>query len=265
MELTMLGTGNAGVTKCYNTCFVLSEEGRHILVDGGGGNGLLQRFKQAGLDWMDMKHIIVTHKHVDHLLGIVWMLRFILQNMNRGKFQGEAWIYGHNEVVETLDTLARLLLSEKETKLLGERLHLVEVHDGDGKNINVRNITFFDIGSTKEKQFGFMLELDDGKLCCCGDEPYRECEEVYANGAKWLLHEAFCLSSEADEFKPYEKHHTTVADGAKLAEELKVENLLLYHTEDKNILRRKELYSAEAREYFHGNIFVPDDLEKIIL
>ena len=118
MELTMLGTGNAGVTKCYNTCFVLSEEGRHTLVDGGGGNGLLLRFKQGGFDWMDMHHIIVTHKHVDHLLGIVWMLRFILQNMNRGKYQGEAWIYGHNEVVETMDTLAHLLLTEKETKLL---------------------------------------------------------------------------------------------------------------------------------------------------
>ena len=261
----MLGTGNAGVTKCYNTCFVLSEEGRHILVDGGGGNGLLQRFKQAGFDWMDMQHIIVTHKHVDHLLGIAWMLRFILQNMNRGKYKGEAWIYGHDEVIEAVDSLAHLLLTEKETKLLGERLHLVEVHDGEKLNINGAAVTFFDIGSTKEKQYGFMLELADGKLCCCGDEPYRDCEEVYAKGAKWLLHEAFCLSSEADEFKPYEKHHTTVADGAKLAAQLGVENLLLYHTEDKNILRRKELYSAEARAYFDGNIYVPDDLDVIQL
>ena len=112
MKLTMLGTGNAAVTECYNTCFVLSEGEKHLLVDGGGGNLLLQRFKAAGLKWQDMRHIIVTHCHIDHLLGIVWMLRFILQNMNRGKYQGEAWIYGHNEVVETLDTLAHLLLTE---------------------------------------------------------------------------------------------------------------------------------------------------------
>ena len=26
MKLTMLGTGNALVTECYNTCFVLSDE-----------------------------------------------------------------------------------------------------------------------------------------------------------------------------------------------------------------------------------------------
>lgn len=265
MELTMLGTGNAAVTECYNTCFVLSENGRHTLVDGGGGNMLLQRFKAAGLKWQDMKHIIVTHTHVDHLLGIVWMLRFILQNMNRGKYEGEAFIYGHDKVISTLDTLARLLLSEKETKFLGQRLHLVEVKDGESKLINGREFCFFDICSSKEKQFGFCLELDDGRLCCCGDEPYRDCEEQYAKAAKWLLHEAFCLSSEADEFKPYEKHHTTAADAARTAQELEVENLLLYHSEDKNILRRRELYSAEAAKYFAGKIFVPDDLEKITL
>jgi len=265
MELTVLGTGNAGVTECYNTCFVISDGAAHTLVDGGGGNMLLQRFKSAGLRWQDMHHIIVTHKHIDHLLGIVWMLRFILQNMNRGKYEGEAYIYAHDEVIDLLKQLAEMLLSKKETKYLGERLHLVEVKDGETRCINGRNITFFDIGSTKAKQFGFCMELDDGKLCCCGDEPYRDCEYRYAYGSKWLLHEAFCLSAEVDEFKPYEKHHTTAADAAITAEKLGVKNLLLYHTEDKNILRRKELYGTEAAQYFSGNIFVPDDLEKITL
>ena len=35
MKLTMLGTGNAAVTACYNTCFVLEEKGQYFLVDGG--------------------------------------------------------------------------------------------------------------------------------------------------------------------------------------------------------------------------------------
>lgn len=44
-----------------------------------------------------------------------------------------------------------------------------------------------------------------------------------------------------------------------------VENLVLYHTEDKNIARRKELYSAEGKEYYNGNLYIPDDLEKLEL
>ena len=43
MELIMLGTGNAMVTRCYNTCFVLSSGEEYFLVDAGGGNGI---FKQ---------------------------------------------------------------------------------------------------------------------------------------------------------------------------------------------------------------------------
>lgn len=41
----------------------------------------------------------------------------------------------------------------------------------------------------------------------------------------WLLHEAFCLFSQADKFKPYEKHHSTVKDACELAQKLEAENL----------------------------------------
>ena len=42
---------------------------------------------------------------------------------------------------------------------------------------------------------------------------------------------------------------------------LEAENLILYHTEDKNISRRKELYTEEGRQYYKGNLWIPDDLE----
>ena len=60
MNITMLGTGNAMVTECYNTCFVLEDGDKHLLVDGGGGNTLLRQLKQAGFDWKDMREIFVV-------------------------------------------------------------------------------------------------------------------------------------------------------------------------------------------------------------
>ena len=103
------------------------------------------------------------------------------------------------------------------------------------------------------------------KFTCCGDEPYNDAEHPYAENSKWLLHEAFCLYSQADRFSPYEKHHSTVKDACELAEELHVPNLLLYHTEDKNITHRKELYTSEGTKYYHGNLYIPEDLETIEL
>ena len=165
-----------------------------------------------------------------------------------------------------LETIARMLLQSKQTKFINERLHLVVVHDGEVKEIIGKKVTFFDIQSTKAKQFGFMMELDQKRiLTCCGDEPYNEENEKYALKSDYLLHEAFCLYDQADIFHPYEKHHSTVKDACQLAQKLAVKNIILYHSEDQNIKNRKELYTKEGKDYFDGNIYVPNDLEVIEL
>ena len=47
----------------------IEDEGQYFMVDWGGGSTILHQLKHAGYDWMDMRHIFVTHKHVDHLDG----------------------------------------------------------------------------------------------------------------------------------------------------------------------------------------------------
>ena len=41
--------------------------------------------------------------------------------------------------------------------------------------------------------------------------------------------------------------------------------MILYHTEDKHIDKRKELYTDEGKQYYYGNLYVPDDLDVINL
>lgn len=266
MDITMLGTGNALVTECYNTCFVLHEDHQYFMIDGGGGNAILHQLRCAGIDWKRIKNIFVTHKHIDHITGILWMIRVICQYMNQEEYEGEATIYAHDEVIDLLRDLSEKLLQKKATDFIGKRLHLVSVEDGETKEILKKKVTFFDIHSTKAKQFGFCMELENGdKITCCGDEPYNSCAKRYAESSKWLLHEAFCMDSQATIFHPYEKHHSTVKDACEIAQELNVRNLLLYHTEDRNLSHRKELYANEGKNYFKGNLFIPDDLETFTL
>lgn len=262
MKLTILGTGNASVTEYYNTCFALSDENKHFLVDAGGGNQILGNLKKAGIPIEDIHDIFITHEHIDHLFGLIWLIRIIGQKMNQGKYEGEVRIYCHSGLISTITTIAELTIQKKVTKHIGERIILVPLENGDEKQIIGCEVTFFDIGSTKARQFGFTLVTSEGKkLSCCGDEPYNPCEEPYVKGSDWLMHEAFCLYREADKFKPYEKHHSTVKEACQLAEELKVPNLILYHTEDEHFGSRKELYTEEGRKYYHGNLYVPDDME----
>ena len=183
-----------------------------------------------------------------------------------GKYEGTLAIYCHGELIDTIKTLCRLTIQKKFCSLFDDRIHFVKVTDGCTKNILGHEVTFFDILSTKAKQFGFVFRLNDGrKLVCAGDEPVNPDRFTYLKDAHWLLTEAFCLYGDRDRFKPYEKHHSTVKDAAVLAEANCVPNLVLWHTEDKTLSTRKELYTAEGQACYHGRLFVPEDGEIIEL
>ena len=63
IKLTVLGTGNALVTECYNTCFLMEDEDQLFRVDGGGGNGVLRQIRYAGYG-LFQGHIILLFQIV---------------------------------------------------------------------------------------------------------------------------------------------------------------------------------------------------------
>ena len=223
-RISILGTGNAMCVNCYNTCFYLHTPMGGMLVDGGGGNGILQQLIKAKIPFENIHHMFVTHSHTDHIMGAIWMMR------------------------------------------KGQTIILQEVHDGETMDIDDMKVTFFDIASTKVKQYGFEAKLPDGqRLVCLGDEPYSMQSEPYARNCDWLMCEAFCLYKHRFVFNPYEKSHSTALDAGMIAQELGVKHLVLYHTEDTNLETRAATYSAEAGQYYRGPILVPNDLDIIDL
>ena len=268
-QITMLGTGNATVSQIYNTCFVLQTPSTLMLVDAGGGNGILSQLKKVNVQISDIHHLFVTHAHTDHVLGVIWVIRMVAQCKG---YKGLLHVYGNDKVMKVIKTIIDMILAKKQLAKVAERVVFHQLEDGDCFEVGDMKLECFDIQSTKEKQFGFRAELpssdESGKplvLACLGDEPYNELNRRYIVGTDWMMCEAFCLYADRDTFKPYEKCHSTALDAGKLAEELGVKNLILYHTEEKTLANRKENYTREAAENFKGRIFVPDDLEVIEL
>ena len=161
--LYVFGTGNAAVTNLYNTCFALRDSDEYFMVDAGGGNGILKILDNMQVPVHRIHHIFVTHEHTDHILGIVWMIRMIATGMLKDQYQGDAWIYCHEDLAETIRTLCRLTIQEKHFRFLDSRIHLDPLKDGDHRQILSYDVTFFDIHSTKARQFGFSLTLNNGK------------------------------------------------------------------------------------------------------
>jgi ribonuclease Z len=267
-ELIVLGTGHAMVTKCYNTCFALWDraEDEFLLVDAGGGNGILTRFTPSLLDAQKLHHAFITHKHTDHLLGVFWVIRKVAGEIFRKSYQGNFYLYCHKELVNAINTICSLTLSDRVNALLGERIIICPVQDGETKEVLGSEVTFFDLGSQKCLQYGLMIKLKNGKkLTFLGDEPYHTSSHQYTQGCDWLLAEAFCLDAHQEKYRPREIAHSTVVDSCMMAAEQGAKNLVLWHTEDDHLEHRKELYTKEGERYFSGRIFVPDDLERIPL
>lgn len=267
MRIIMLGTGHAVVTECYNTCFVLQdEEGRCLLVDGGGGSGIVTQMRHAHLAWEDVHEVFVTHRHIDHLLGIVWVLRMVGMGMRRGSYEGTLRIYGNTEALDALEHVAHELLWDADNTLLGDRIRLVRVTDGETRELLGRPVRFFDVHAHDVSQLGFSMEYEPGaRLVCCGDVALKEADYAHARGARWFMHEAFCLSGHPAASFIHTVGHSTVAEACATAERLGVEHVVLYHTEDGDLAHRRERYVDEGHRHFSGCIHVPEDLEAIEL
>lgn len=265
-QLYVLGTGNAAVTKCFNTCFTLYNGKEHFLVDTGGGNGIFVMLEKAGIDINEIHNVFISHKHTDHIFGVFWIMRRIIKNIIENKYIGDLNIYCHEELVDAIKTIANLTIQTKFLAYLGTRVKIISVKDKEKLNICENEIQFIDLKSKKDLQYGFIAKLNDNKkVSFLGDQAYQNNFDELVKNSDWFLLEAYCLYSERERFKPYEKHHNTVKESSEIANRLHVKNLVLWHTEDKNILKRKELYTAEAKQYFSGNIYVPDDLDVIEL
>lgn len=112
-KLYVLGTGNAMVTRCYNTCFALYDGEEYFMVDAGGGNGILRILQDMQIDPKKIHHIFVTHEHTDHILGMPWMIRKIGTMMLASKYEGNLYIYCHSGLVGTIRTICELTLAKK--------------------------------------------------------------------------------------------------------------------------------------------------------
>ena len=200
--ITMLGTGSAMVTKCYNTCFTISNNDEYLLVDAGGGNTILTNLEKSNISINSIHNMFISHNHNDHILGAIWVIRAIANNMLKGIYEESFNIYCHEKSIEALRNISSYVLQKKFLNLFDERIIFHAIEDGTEVEILGRKTRFFNIHSTKELQHGFTTVLNNKKtLTFLGDEPYREVLKEYCENVNYLLHEACCLYEERDIFK----------------------------------------------------------------
>lgn len=266
MKLICLGTGHADVIKNYNTCFVLENGRGALLVDAGGGNRILSQLDKCRLDINKLNFGFVTHCHTDHLLGFVWVIRIgIMLNFLKGIEREPFNLFGSKICLNAIETICKVTIGEKVWGKLIEnkKLILKEVVDGQHERIYGMDFEFFDTKAVEKDfpQMGFFIK--EKGFVFAGDVPLSEHLYQKFQGQKTLCLEAFCVEKQREIFLIQLKKHRTAGECGVIAEKLKAENLILWHGEDDLDGTRKEQYLNEAKKYFSGKVFAPDDLDII--
>ena len=263
-KIIMLGTGAGSTIKFYNACFALQKVNEYMLIDGGGGINILDRLDKANIPIKSIKNIFVTHNHIDHIIGIIWVIRKFTLMMIFENYDDEINIYASDVTIDAIRTLCKLTLNSKQCSYFDDKIHFNIVNNREKINIMGDTFTFYDVYATKEKQFGFRIDTSDNKIIVCnGDETLNEKNFDLVKDSDYLIHEAFCLDSEKNIKKPHEKGHCTTKDVCEIATNLNVKNLILYHINDEDTLNRKTKYISENKSYFFNKLYVPNDLDVI--
>lgn len=264
-KIIMLGTGHGAVMDLYNTCFLLDNDGENLLVDTGGSIQIIKNLQIMGYKLTDIHNIFISHCHTDHILGLCWILKRVSGSFLSGENKEKINIYCNNEVAESIKKLLSSVFPDVFQKIIQENISIHILHDEETINIAGEHITFFDTHAKGNLLYGFETILNNGvKLVFLGDETCNPILYDKIKGADYVMHEAFCLDSEENIPKVVKEHHSTVKSVCEMMEPFNIKNLIIYHTEDSH-KNKKELYTKEAKQYFSGNVIVPDDLEEIVL
>lgn len=265
MKITVLGTGHGTAVNCYNTCFALENDENYFLVDAGGGNGIIKQLNDSNIDLNKISAMFISHTHTDHIMGSVWIIRCIGRKYLVEDFNKPFTIYGNYEVISAIKQMCEAVLPEKFCNLLGNQIKLIEVDNGSNAKIIDKNVSFFDLNAKKVKQTGFNMMINNtDKFTFIGDEVCNEQTEKFVKDSKWLFADAYMAGAEAEIYNPIKRHHhSTVKFVSELCRKLNVKNVIMSHTIDTDLANRKKKFTEDAKKYYDGNVFVPDDLEVI--
>jgi ribonuclease BN (tRNA processing enzyme) len=219
MEARLLGSGGFIPTRARATACVYLRDGADVLVLDAG-TGLSRLVEDAELiDGVARLHIVVTHFHLDHIVGLPYLAA--LDGLESCELWGAGPIVAG---VRTRELVHRLLDPPFQASRVEdvERTYLTGIHDLTPPGAEIGP---FDVAlRVQTKHATPTLAVRIGDLAYCTDTAYDEATVDFVRGARILLHEAFYAGESTDDTS-----HTASGEAATIAAAAGVERLVLVH------------------------------------
>jgi len=257
MKLTVLGNCAAQTLEHDTTSFVISHNGKHILVDCGPS--VIKQLLKANIAPQDISAVILTHCHGDHIAGYPYYLFMVnaARLMGKDTSNRKIPVIALPSLLNTADQLVNLQYPvEKLNK------HLVEKRPLQNDGNDLIEIESFSIKTFPTNHvvpsIGIFVEGDGKVIAYSGDTQYSELVEKSVKGCSLLIHDAFCTEQFAEMAKDF--GHSTALEAGKVAQNSGADKLILCHPLA-FVWANPQSLIDEAKSIFSGEVLLPKDFD----
>jgi ribonuclease Z len=243
-KLIILGSSNAISSKdSENTHMVLVGEERVVMVDCV--NNPIHRLEQAGVNFMDVTDLVLTHFHPDHVSGVPLLL---MDMWLRGR-KKLINIYGLHYTLDRMEKLMEMYAWENWPNFFPVSFHRLPASE----KTSLLDCAEFAIKASSVRHLiptiGLRFEFKASQKVLaysCDTEP---CAEVVhlAEGADVLIHEASGASL----------GHSSATQAGQIAAQAESCKLYLIHYPTGEYTNRNLI--AEARQHYQGEVGLATD------
>ena len=243
-KLIILGSSNAlSSENNENTHMVLIGENRIVMVDCV--NNPIRRLGRAGVDFMDLTDLVLTHFHPDHVSGVPLLL---MDMWLRGR-KKQLNIYGLHYTLDRMEKLMGMYSWESWPNFFPVSFNRIPASE----NACLMDSDEFKIKSSPVRHLiptiGLRFEFKSNKKVLtysCDTEP---CVEVVrlASGADVLIHEASGDSL----------GHSSAEQAGQIAAQAEVNKLYLIHYPTGEYTNKNLI--TEARQHYQGEVDLATD------
>lgn len=241
MQVTVVGSGGPAASKRRACpCFLID---RDVLVDCGAG--AVRNLKTLDIDLTEIREILISHAHADHigdLVSLLWAMRID----DRTK---PLEITGPTGIEST--ALNLLSLMNTESGFLTYTITFKELEGGEDLG-DIRTCRT----NHKLPTVAYRIERGGRSICYSGDTSF--CEDVItlARGCDLLIHEATFLEEQREFAR--QTTHSTAVDAGRAAQLAGAKKVIIFHIPPPNE-RMEDEYLRQVRRSYGGEVVIAED------
>ena len=263
ITITFLGTGAGNCIHRAHTAIVVDcADGTRLLLDSSSGNSVMRQGAAVGMLASQFDQVLLTHHHGDHMGGIPFI------SGQRRRVDSESAPLQVFSTGEALDRLGKVCLA---TQLNVPSVDQEGAYFADGSPYlrwtAVDNEKWISLGpTTRASTFpadhipgavGWKIESNGVSVVFSGDTRFSPSVAEASQGARLLIHEAFC--TDKDQKLANSRGHSSAGEAARVAAQAGVDELVITHIDSPFSADTQPLID-DARLHHQGPISAANDL-----